>query len=1343
MVKKNWLAEGEALANSGRWLDAIACFRNALTDDPSIPEIHFNLGFALQSMGRMREAIAAYRNAVALKADFAQAHNQLGNVYFSLNRLKEAEGCYRIALAASPDLVQAHYNLGLTLKGLNRAGDAEASFRIVCELAPDQAEAWKNLMVVLASQGRTEESVRAFLEYEKYAPPSADLAVRRLTMARYLGDFEREQHCLAQALNYAFNPADLLELSQLLGIIQYFDVTQAQILNLYRRYNELAGMLHAPEIPLLPPRRTRGERIRIGYLSPDFRAHVMGRLMYEVILRHDTEQFEVYLYSLLPSTLEDGLTARFGELAHKFVRLAPWAEAQAAKMIAEDDLDILVDIAGHSAYSRPLILAYKPARMQITHLGYHGAIGLESVDYKLTDQHTDIPGNQDYLVEKLLPMEGCIFPLPRVDAAEEFTHSREAFGIAEDAVVFGEFVTFQKLSPRCLAAWRSILERVPNGVLAFSPSNPKDRECFLRQTAAAGIAPGRVVFIPREGDAALNRARYQLVDIVLDTFPYSGGDTTLAALDMGVPVVTLCGERHSERTSYSILMSIGCRETIAFSVEEFVGIACRLACDSALREKIGAAILKGVAHSGIADMDVYIKNLEKAYRQALDEKGWNSQTQGMLTATELKEMLRHAIGFHQGHQLEDAEQLYRKLLDDQPDIPSVNYLHAKLLGERGNREAAIGYLLHVTARHPRFRDAFQALGANYLAQGESAKAIAAFGEALALQADQPQGLLGLGQALMHEGRKREGGAMLVRAMSMAAADPAIQHEVGVVFQKYGLLNEAISSYMRALILAPSHWEAHFNLGVIHFDRGEWGRAEQHFFQVIKLKPGFELAYHHLGETLFAAGKIEAWLENFRRFEGNAQPSFRLALYGVVACQYAGEAGKGRVYLNWLLQHVMLDGDRDVLIDALEELLYQVLFFDIDQKVLFGLYKRYNALVKERHKESGVFNNGNVLEKSSKIRVGYLSGDFRNHVMGKMTFAVISRHCHANFEIYCYSLADQEDDWTRKFRESSHKFVNLHGMDALRSAKLIAQDNLDILVDLSTHTKMAMPEILALKPARVQVTHIASAGAVGLDAIDFKLTDHFADTSKNQEYLIETLLRMKGCVYPYRHIIPASEHNYSRDALNISSDAVVLGAFYTILKLSPRCLNVWRIILERAPQALLAFSPAQDEAKPGYLRLVAAAGIDPSRVIFISHGGSEGMNQARYEVVDLVLDAFPYGGVNGTLEALDAGVPVVALCGEKHSERTSYSILENLGIRDTVAATEPEYIEIACRIIADGLLREKLKNDIRKCMISSSLIDMEGHTRNLEAAYCEALERMGFGWRLQGGVRTGSKRSHGY
>ena len=298
---------------------------------------------------------------------------------------------------------------------------------------------------------------------------------------------------------------------------------------------------------------------------------------------------------------------------------------------------------------------------------------------------------------------------------------------------------------------------------------------------------------------------------------------------------------------------------------------------------------------------------------------------------------------------------------------------------------------------------------------------------------------------------------------------------------------------------------------------------------------------------------------------------------------------------------------------------------------------------------------------------------------------------------------------------------MFGHESEREAALaIAADDLDVLVDLSTHTKGARPGILALKPARVQITHVASAGTVGLSAVDFKLTDGYADLPANQAHQIETLLPMDGCVYPYRHVAPAAEHPFQRAALGIAADAVVIGAFVSPLKLSRRCLVLWREVLARIPRARLAFSPVDPALRPTFERLTAAAGIAAERLLFLPQGRNDAENQARYALVDFVLDPMPYGGVNGTLEALDMGVPVVTLQGRRHGERTSYSILANLGVTATVAASGREYVDIAVRLATDpGFMRE-VRAAIRAGIRQSALTDMPAHTRALERAYVEAL-----------------------
>jgi len=255
---------------------------------------------------------------------------------------------------------------------------------------------------------------------------------------------------------------------------------------------------------------------------------------------------------------------------------------------------------------------------------------------------------------------------------------------------------------------------------------------------------------------------------------------------------------------------------------------------------------------------------------------------------------------------------------------------------------------------------------------------------------------------------------------------------------------------------------------------------------------------------------------------------------------------------------------------------------------------------------------------------------------------------------------------------------------------------------------------------VQITHVASAGVVGLSAVDFKLTDRWADLPESRAFQLEALLVMEGCVYPYRHIAMADKHPFHRPLLGIAADEIVIGAFVSGLKLSRRCLALWREVLERVPRAKLAFSPVNPGARALYLRLAAAGGIPADRLLFLAQGRDDAENQARYAVVDFVLDTMPFGGANGTLEALDMGVPVVTLAGRRHGERTSYSILANLGVTETVAHSGREYVDIAARLADDREFMASVRARIREGLAGSPLIDMVAHTRRLEAAYVEAL-----------------------
>jgi predicted O-linked N-acetylglucosamine transferase (SPINDLY family) len=396
------------------------------------------------------------------------------------------------------------------------------------------------------------------------------------------------------------------------------------LLELYRKYDRLQQHNRSRFEPITLTQRAAvatGGRMRVGYLSADFRAHVMGRLMREVLAAHDSARVSLYLYSLAPEANEDQLTGEFRGLCERFVNMAERDDHSAALAIAGDEVDVLVDLMGHSSFSRPGILLWKPAPVIITHLGYHGCVGLRQIDFKLTDAFADLPDAASFQIEAPLALDCCVLPVRRVGPAPRSPPApaarRAELGIADSAIVFGAFVSLLKLSPRCLNLWRDILQQVPQSLLAFSPGNASEQSLYRRRVAGFGVDPERVVFIPRAADEAGDRARYGLIDVVLDTMPYAGGDTTAAALDMGVPVVTRVGERHAERMGLSVLAHLGVTETVARSDAEYVVMACRLANDAAWRSEVAAKIVDKFAHSDIADTRRYAACLEDAYARAL------------------------------------------------------------------------------------------------------------------------------------------------------------------------------------------------------------------------------------------------------------------------------------------------------------------------------------------------------------------------------------------------------------------------------------------------------------------------------------------------------------------------------------------------------------------------------------------------------------------------------------------------------------------------------------------------------------------------------------------------------
>jgi len=693
------------------------------------------------------------------------------------------------------------------------------------------------------------------------------------------------------------------------------------------------------------------------------------------------------------------------------------------------------------------------------------------------------------------------------------------------------------------------------------------------------------------------------------------------------------------------------------------------------------------------------------------------QPAASMTVGDLAALWDQSVHAHRRGDAETAAAGYAKFLAVQPDSASARFLRSELARAGGDISQAREDLRAAVRAAPGFVDAVVALANLETAAGNASEAVAVARRGL----EHAPAAAALRRALGQAALARADGETAAEAFAEAALrDPThaeTHYNHGVALQMAGKANDAARAYQRALAFKPDLHDADFNLGVIFDQQGNAAAAIAAFSNVLKRAPSHARAYKALAETLLACGRIDAWFANFERFERNCPNHLALAAQALEVCAYRADFARLERYLDGLRAGRFTDGAQNEMQDALEQLLYLLHFFDVEPPLIGRYARTHDALARRIHGEP---RPPRAERQPGKLRIGYLSGDFRNHVMGKMMWHALRHHDRDAFEVLGYTTTDVRDDWTERYETIFDRLTSIAARSDGDAADRIAEDDLDVLVDLSTHTKGARPGVLARKPARVQITHVASAGTLGLSAIDYKLTDACADVAFDPDAQIEPPLVMEGCVYPYRHVAPVAEDLFTRAQAGIPAGAVTIGAFVTPLKLSQRCLALWRDVLLRVPGAVLVFSPLHPSLRTVYQRICATAGIEAPRVAFVPQGRDDAENQARYRLIDFVLDPLPYGGVNGTLEALDMEVPVVTLVGRRHAERTSYSILANLGIADTVATTGGEYVDIAARLSTDRAFATDLRARIRAALAHSALTDMPQHARNLEQAYVRAL-----------------------
>ena len=573
---------GFAKQQLGDWDGALRCYDKALALKPDFGDALINSGVLLQELGKLDEARARFERALAGSPDSLMALNNLAVLLRKQGKLDEAMRLLEHALALSPNAAQTRNNLGLALQDLNRPAEAAAQYRQAIAANPQLVEPHINLGNILMNEGRFEDASASFKEALRLRP---------------------EHPWVSDNLLFCLNYREA--------------VGKGEVFAAHRDW----GLRFAGTRRVGTAARVRnGSRLRVGYMSPDLREHSVAHFLSALLAAHDRKRIEAICYA--QPARRDAMSARLQELSDGWVELGGGPAEPLAERIAADGVDILVDLAGHTAGARLDIFAHKPAPVQISWLGYPNTTGLPAIDYRITDAVADPPGEDEFYTERLLRLDRCfVCYWPHKNAPAVTAPPAAHTG----RVTFGSFNTLAKLSPATIALWAEVLRGVPESSLYLKAGSLADAATCERVRAAfaaEGIAAGRLRLEKWTANAADHLSQYHDIDIALDPVSYNGTTTTCEALWMGVPVVSLRGERHASRVGASLLNAVRLDELIASDAVDYVSLAKSLAEDAARLSALREGMRERLRASALCDATGFARAVESAY-----ETAWQQQHQ--------------------------------------------------------------------------------------------------------------------------------------------------------------------------------------------------------------------------------------------------------------------------------------------------------------------------------------------------------------------------------------------------------------------------------------------------------------------------------------------------------------------------------------------------------------------------------------------------------------------------------------------------------------------------------------------------------------------------------------------
>jgi predicted O-linked N-acetylglucosamine transferase (SPINDLY family) len=663
--------------------------------------------------------------------------------------------------------------------------------------------------------------------------------------------------------------------------------------------------------------------------------------------------------------------------------------------------------------------------------------------------------------------------------------------------------------------------------------------------------------------------------------------------------------------------------------------------------------------------------------------------------------------FYADGQLEQAVAACRQAIALKPDYADASNGLGLALRGLGQVEQAVAAYRQAIAMRPDYPDPHNNLGVALRGLGQFEQAVAAYRQAITLRPNYPEAYTNLGAALRDLGQLEQAAAACRQAIALKPNCPDAHTHLGAILSDLGQMEDAAAACRKAIALRPHSPEAYASLGNALCGQGQWEPAIAAYRQAIAIKPHFPQAHGNLGAVLCSQGQFEQAIAAF---------SEAIALKPGSAGAYSSlgyalkESGRLEEAIAAYKQATELD-PQDAAIHS--DLVYALSFTETGdthrRRQEAQEWDRRHALPLRATRP--VF--ANVRDANKRLRIGYISPDFRQHPVGRFLLPVLEHHDHGSFEIACYSDVRAEDSITRNFQRFADLWRNTAGASDQAVAQQIRQDRIDILIDTTMHMAHNRLGVFARKPAPLQATWPAYPGTTGLATMDYRITDrHLDPPGKHDDHYSEKSACLPGCWCCYRpHAgapkvspLPACDRGH-----------ITFGCLNNFCKVNATTLRTWARLLRQLPQSRLILHVPEGNCRQIVCDLLAQEQVNPQRLQMVAR-----LPMASYlklhQAIDIALDPFPYSGGTTSCDALWMGVPVVTLAGNSAASRGTATLLHTLGLDQMVADSPDAYVRIATELASDLDRLQSLRLGLRPRIAASPLADAPRFAGEMEALY---------------------------